>query len=158
MNEKDNPPDDFALEEFLPYRLSLISNTVSQGISSAYRKQFSLSITEWRVVAMLGRFPGLTASEVMQRTAMDKVAVSRAVHHLLDKGLLVRTPHEEDRRRQLLHLAPGDGVALFNEVVPKALEYERQFVSSLSDAERERFSELLNKLQAAAERLNRGQS
>ena len=107
---------------------------------------------------MVGRFPGLTASEVMHRTAMDKVAVSRAVHRLQDKGLLERRPHEEDRRRMPLRLTPEKGVALFNEVVPKALQYERQFTAALTGEERARFGELLEKLQQAAERLNSRQS
>ena len=79
-------PDEFALEAFLPYRLSLLSNTISLGISSSYRKVHGLSVTQWRVIAILGRFPGLTASEIMQRGAMDKVAVSRAVNKLQHKG------------------------------------------------------------------------
>ena len=33
-------------------------------------------------MAVLGRFPGLTAAEVTERTAMDKVQVSRAVARL----------------------------------------------------------------------------
>ena len=71
-------PTDFRLEEYLPYRLSLLSNTVSQGIADRYQRDHDISVTEWRVIAVLGRFPGQTASEVVKRTAMDKVTVSRA--------------------------------------------------------------------------------
>jgi len=155
MDETKNPVANFALEDFLPYRLSLLSNTVSQGISSAYRSQFGLSVTEWRVVAVLGRFPGLTASEVVEQTAMDKVAISRAVKKLQEKGLLERNPHSEDRRRMPLNLAPGKGTALFNDVVPKALDYERRFLSTLTDDELSQFHRLVRKLQTAAESLNR---
>ena len=41
-------------------------------------KRFALTIPEWRVIAILGRFPGLSAVEVAERTMLDKVAVSRA--------------------------------------------------------------------------------
>ncbi len=145
---------EFVLEEFLPYRLSLLSNTVSQGISSAYRRQYGLSVTEWRVIAVLGRFPGLTASEITQRTAMDKVAISRAVKRLLEKGLLERSPHSEDRRRMPLKLAEREGRALFEEVVPMALDYERKFLAALTADELARFRRMLGKLQAGAESLN----
>ena len=47
----------FALETFLPYRLSLLSNTVSEGIATRYRTDHGLSMTEWRVLAILGRYP-----------------------------------------------------------------------------------------------------
>ena len=52
--------DELILEDFLPYRLSILSNTVSTTIAHAYEKRFGLSIPEWRVIAILGRFPGLS--------------------------------------------------------------------------------------------------
>jgi len=148
-------PEKFALENFLPYRLSLLSNTVSQGISAAYRKVYGLSVTEWRVIAILGRYPGLTASEVLARGAMDKVAVHRAVNKLLDRGLLERSPHREDRRRMPLKLTARKGLPLFREVVPRAMTYERNLLAALSDDELERLGRLLGKLQVAADELNR---
>jgi DNA-binding MarR family transcriptional regulator len=146
--------DDFLLEEFLPYRLSLLSNTVSQGISSIYRKAHGLSVTEWRVVAILGRFPGLTATEVINRGAMDKVAVSRAVKKLQERALVERSPQKSDRRRMPLKLTPEGGMPLFREVVPKALAYEQELISVLSNDELGRFKRMLGKLQDAADGLN----
>ena len=147
-------PEEFALEEFLPYRLSLLSNTVSQGIAAAYRADFGLSVTEWRVVAILGRFPGLTASEVMERGAMDKVAVSRAVAKLQEKGLVQRSPLAEDRRRLPLHLTANKGWRTFREVVPRALAYEKKLLHALSADEYARLTRLLAKLQSTADELN----
>ena len=145
-NDKDTAKaEDFALETFLPYRLSLLSNTVSEGIAIAYRDVHGLSVTEWRVLAILGRFPGLTATDVMRRAAMDKVAVSRAVGRLDDKGLVGRTAQAEDRRRVALKLT-ARGVRLFNAVVPEALAYERTLLEALSPEEREQLDELLDKL------------
>jgi len=148
--------DTFELDNFLPYRLSLLSNTVSQGISASYRKRFELSVTEWRVIAILGRYPGLTASEVMARGAMDKVAISRAVARLLERGLLERKAHDDDRRRRPLQLSAGKGRPLYEEVVPKALEYERRLLALLDKGERVALTGLVDKLQAAAQKLNRG--
>jgi len=55
------------LEHFLPYRLSVLSNRVSQTIADMYQKRFGLAITEWRVMAVLGRFADLSANEVSAR-------------------------------------------------------------------------------------------
>ena len=71
------------LDEFLPYRLSLLSKTVSAAIASSYVERIKLTISEWRCMAVLGRFPGITAGTVAKRTAMDKVAVSRALARVL---------------------------------------------------------------------------
>lgn len=150
----DAKPDQFDLEDFLPYQLSLLSNTVSQGISVAYRTVYGLSVTEWRVIAILGRYPGLTASEIMQRAAMDKVAVSRAVRKLQNKQLVEKGSHEQDRRRIPLTLTQKAGRDLFNAVVPKALEYEQALLSELDTTELEQFQDYLKRLQCAAQEIN----
>jgi DNA-binding MarR family transcriptional regulator len=145
---------EFELENFLPYRLSLLSNTISQGISITYRKEFGLSVMEWRVIAILGRFPGLTASEVMERGAMDKVAVSRAVKKLQEKRLVERSEHSADRRRLPLSLSPRKGWALYRKVVPQAMAYEKALKGVLDQEELAALNQIMGKLQRAAGELN----
>ena len=82
--------DALNLEDFLPYRLSVLSHTISTTIAKAYETKFGISIPEWRVIAILGRFPGLSAVEVADRTMLDKVAVSRAVTRLIKNGRIDR--------------------------------------------------------------------
>ena len=119
------------LEKFLPYRLSVLSNTVSSAIAAAYFMNFGLSIPEWRVMAVLAANPGLSAAEVTARTAMDKVAVSRAVAALQATGRLHRTTAPSDRRRTHLELTRS-GMRVYDQVVPMALEYERNLVAPLT--------------------------
>ena len=97
--------DELILEEFLPYRLAVLSNTVSTTVARAYDKRFNVSIPEWRVIAILGRFPGLSAVEVAERTMMDKVAVSRAVTKLVKNGRIDREFADADKRRSILNLS-----------------------------------------------------
>jgi len=119
------------LDRFLPYRLSVLSNIVSTAISGAYEKRFGLTIPEWRVMAVLAMTPGLSAAEVAQRTAMDKVAVSRAVASLLRARRIVRQTARADRRRSLLRLSAA-GEKVYAQVVPMALDYERDLLAPLS--------------------------
>lgn len=135
------------LERFLPYRLSVLSNRISQTIASAYATRFGIGVTEWRVIAVLGRYSGLSANEVAERTAMDKVAVSRAVARLLGRGLLQRDTHGDDRRRSVLELSEA-GYSVYDEVVPLALGFERQLLSQLDANERATLDALLSKLAA----------
>lgn len=134
------------LEHFLPYRLSVLSNTISSAIARSYQSRFQLSITEWRVLAVLGRYPGLSGSEVVERTAMDKVAVSRAVNSLLEAGRLARSTDADDRRRSVLVLTPA-GQEVYDEIVPEALAYERALLANLSPAEQVQLHRLLSKLE-----------
>jgi DNA-binding MarR family transcriptional regulator len=129
------PRTSLALENFLPYRLSVLSNTVSTAIAGAYRERFGLSIPEWRVIAVLAMTPALSAAEVAQRTAMDKVAVSRAVGSLLRQRRLERQFASADRRRSALRLSAA-GQRVYAQVVPFALAYERALLKPLAARER----------------------
>lgn len=145
MNELRPGHAELDLEHFLPYRLSVLSNRVSGDIARIYTERFQLSITEWRVMAVLGRYPGLSANEVAQRTAMDKVAVSRAVARLLEAGRLDREIHGDDRRRSVLQLSEA-GYRIYDEVAPLALAFERRLLDGIDDAERALLFRLLDRL------------
>lgn len=135
------------LDRFMPYRLSVLTNRVSSAIARHYSQRFSLSIPEWRVIAVLGQTPGLSAREVAERTAMDKVQVSRAVQSLLAAKRLRRVAHARDGRVAHLSLS-ARGLVIYNEIVPLALALEEQFLSVLSPEERKAFGILLAKLSA----------
>jgi DNA-binding MarR family transcriptional regulator len=152
--ERHAPGGDFELEDFLPYRLSLLSNTVSQGIAQIYQEDHRLSIPEWRVMAVLGRYPGLTASQVCERTVMDKVTVSRAVKLLLDKQLVQRLTHAEDRRKRPLQVTRPHGRKLLEEIIPFALDYQAALLESLTPAELRLLDGLIAKLLSASATLN----
>jgi DNA-binding MarR family transcriptional regulator len=133
------------LDSFVPYRLSVLSNRVSSAIASEYSERFGLTIPEWRVMAVLGGTPGLSAREVAERTAMDKVQVSRAVARLLMAKRLQKEADGEDGRVTRLQLS-ARGRAIYDEIVPLALHLEELFLSSLTPAERKTFDALMTKL------------
>jgi DNA-binding MarR family transcriptional regulator len=137
------------LENFLPYKLSILSNTVSSAIAIAYDKRFGLTIPEWRVIAVLGRFPGLSAVEVADRTMMDKVAVSRAVTKLLKDGRLDREFADADRRRSILNLSE-EGRRVHDDIAPLALKFEADLLDGLSDEEIKALNSTIERLMARA--------
>jgi DNA-binding MarR family transcriptional regulator len=139
------------LEHFLPYRLSVLSNRISNGIAQTYEDRFGLSVTDWRVIAIVGRYPGVTATEVAERAEMDKVAVSRAVSRLLEDGRLARRDNESDRRAKRLFLS-DDGEAIHDAIVPAALRFERDLLEALEPDERRQFERSLERLAEAADR------
>ena len=139
------PVTPIRLERFLPYRLSILSNAVSTAIAGAYRRRFSLSVPEWRVLAVLSLYPGLAAREVAERTRMDAVAVSRAVGRLLHDGRLRRSRAPADRRRSVLEVSPK-GAAVYDRIAPLALRYERALVAVLSPTERAMLDRVLSRL------------
>ena len=140
------------LDAFMPYRLSVLTNRVSSAIARHYSDRFNLSVPEWRVMAVLGQAPGLSAREVAARTAMDKVQVSRAVQSLLAAKRLTRTAHSQDGRITHLSLS-AKGLAIYNDVVPLALSLEEQFLSGLTAGEQKSLDALLAKLSRHMDRM-----
>lgn len=140
------------LERFLPHRLSVLSNTVSRAIAGVYAQRFGLSIPEWRVIAVLQYFPGVSSGDLTEKTGMDNVAVSRAVNHLVRSGLITRRASDVDRRRTILDLSER-GQHVYDEITPLALRYEQALLEGLDPDERRRLNDLLTKLQHQAMKL-----
>jgi len=140
------------LEKFLPYQLSVLSNTISSAIAETYSGRYGLSIPEWRVLAVLGRFPGSSAGEVAKKTAMDKVAVSRAVTRLLAAGRIEREFAYADRRRSILRMS-ASGIEIYEQISPALLRYEAELLAGLSATDRRHLDRILARLVSKAYQL-----
>ena len=142
-----------ALEDFLPYRLSLLTNTLSRTLAAHYAARFALTAPEWRVMAVLGRFPDISAGEVCRLTAMDKVTISRAVNRLGRAGRLERRPDPGDRRRAVLALSAA-GHSVYQRLIPAVRAYESALLAALSTDDAGRLDRVLARLQRRAEALS----
>src|SRR3989344_3190292 len=86
------------LADFLPYRLSITSNAVSDLIAREYRTRFGLKIREWRFMAVLEDDGEATQLELVATPRMDKVAVNRATKTLGERALIQRAPKKAGGR------------------------------------------------------------
>jgi DNA-binding MarR family transcriptional regulator len=136
------------LDRFLPYRLSVTSNLVSDRIARAYEALFGLSIPEWRLVAVIAEAKAITQAEIGDRTRMDKVTVSRAAIALVERGLLARAANPADKRSHHLSLTDA-GRDLYAAIAPKALELEARIFAPFSKPELDGFVALLRRIDAA---------
>jgi DNA-binding MarR family transcriptional regulator len=121
---------DFALSEFLPYRLAVAAARVSRAFSERYRKDFGLTIPEWRVLAHLSQSGTVSVREIHARVDMDKSQVSRAAARLQAAGYLDKSVHPEDGRLVALRLTPA-GRALLDRLIPVALAYQADLIGRL---------------------------
>lgn len=144
--------DELILDQYMPYRLARLSSTVSTAVAREYAKQFGLSIPEWRVIAILGRSPGLSAVEVAEQTFLDKVAVSRAVTKLIKAGRIDRQFADADRRRSILNLSE-QGREVHDGVATLALKFEHELLEGLDDGDIENFNRVMDRLLEKAQKL-----
>lgn len=143
------------LHEFTPYRLSVLTNRISSLIARAYTERFGITIPQWRIIAVLGEQGGITATEVASRTAMDKVAVSRAVAGLVKSRHVRRAASQRDGRIANLSLT-AKGRRVYDEITPLALGYEEAVLDPLDPRERDLLDGIMRKLSVRLDALEDG--
>ncbi len=102
-------------------------------------------MSEWRLLAAVGRFGILSPTAAGELTAMDKVKVSRASASLVSAGLLRQSQDPADGRGRLLKLSRR-GLALYAEFAPVGKEIEESLMAGLSASEWRALHKALGKL------------
>ena len=140
------------LQHFLPYRLTKLTGIISRTLAEQYSEKFDLTVHEWRVVAIIGEQPGLTARKVGDLASLDKVNISRASDRLEKSGRIQRKVMDQDRRSFALHLT-NSGREVLELIIPLALEFEQKLLQSLSADEQDSLISILGKLDLKADEL-----
>ncbi|MCC7150763.1 MAG: hypothetical protein IT501_02090, partial [Rubrivivax sp.] len=52
------------LEDFIPYKLSVVANRVSQSIGRLFESRFNIQMPEWRIIMALYAYGDLVFNEV----------------------------------------------------------------------------------------------
>jgi len=133
------------LEEFLPYRLNVCANMVSQTISRIYGERYKIGVPEWRVLVTLGQFGMMTAKAISIHSHMHKTKVSRAVALLERRKLVIRRANRDDLREAFLSLT-ASGREIYSELAPMALEFAGRLLESVDTADRAALDRALTKL------------
>ena len=146
------PDREFDLTTFFPYQVRVYYRSVSDSVTAIYASLFGLSVSEWRTMAVLGADQALSASEIVARSSMDKVNVSRAVQGLRKAGLLKRDIDGDDRRRAVLRLT-DKGRETLETLVPLVLKLEAELLEGLTSDERDTLVRLMEKVRRNADAL-----
>jgi DNA-binding MarR family transcriptional regulator len=133
------------LEEFLPYRLTICANLVSQALSRVYAERYKIGVPEWRVLVTLGQFGAMTAKAIGLHSHMHKTKVSRAVALLERRRLVARRANRADMREAFLSLTAA-GRDVYNDLAPLALDFARQLMDTVESTDRAALDRALKKL------------
>lgn len=124
--------DDFALDDFLPYRVNVLAGRLSREFATRYRERFGITIPEWRVVAHLSQSGAVSVREIHTRVDMDKSKVSRAAARLEAAGYVEKRVNPADRR--LVELTLTDkGREMMAELAGVARAYQAELIARLGD-------------------------
>ena len=133
------------LEDFLPYRLNVLANLVSQALSSIYSERYKIGVPEWRVLVTLGQFGMMTGKAVGAHSHMHKTKVSRAVTQLEKRKLVSRRVNRADMREAFLSLTPA-GRAMYEDLAPMALDFAARLFEVLEVTDRAAFDRAVRRL------------
>ena len=133
------------LEDFIPYKLSVVANRVSQSIGRLFEAQFNIQMPEWRIMMALYAYDDLVFNEVVEHTSMDKARVSRAQRRLVDLGLIDSVDDPTDGRKVILSLT-AKGEKMCGDILPQAAEREAWYLAVLNNQEHQQLDVILDKL------------
>lgn len=98
--------DDFFNPEVWPIAWMARAERQHARNSSALLKPLGLHHREFRLLAFLGRNPGIGIGELAEEAVLERPTVSKMVERLEAQGLLARGSPDGDRRRAPLTLTP----------------------------------------------------
>jgi len=133
--------------EFLPTVQALVQcYQAFEAYSATDIRALGLTPPQFDIVATLGNTPGMTATELGEKTLITKGTLTGVVDRLAERGWVERIAHGSDRRCQIIRLTP-DGDALFARVFPAHMAHLAACFQGVSAAEHERLQGALQALE-----------
>ena len=139
-------------KDLLNYRLSRLLASSGAMVVRLCEGRYGITRREWRVIAVLAEDGATSPSELAQRAHLERARASALITTLADKQLVHRVPVPGDARRAVVTLTDA-GKALYDELLPQSIHFQREVLAVLSAPEREQLEVALKKLTEAAERI-----
>ena len=138
------------IQDLLSYKLHRVANLLSRGAELRYRRQFGVSLWEWRSIALLGAVhEPLSLNHLAHAAGIHKSQMSRVVSGLAKKGIVHRATDAADGRGVRLTLSKS-GRRLYEGLIRAAAERDAAFRGCLSREEHRVFDRALLKLAGRA--------
>jgi DNA-binding MarR family transcriptional regulator len=140
------------IRDLLSYRVHMVANLLSRGAELRYRREFRVSLWEWRSVALLGAAEPQSLGDLARAAGIDKSQMSRVVSGLAKRKLVMRDANDADGRGVHLRLSKS-GRKLYEGLIRAAAERDAAIRNCLSANEKTVFERALAKLAGQAREL-----
>ncbi len=137
------------IRDLLSFRLHRVANLLSRGAELRYRREFGVSLWEWRTLALLGASAPQSLGHLAQAAGIHKSQMSRVVSGLAERKLVARSSNSADGRGVQLALSKA-GRKLYDGLIGAAAERDQAFRNCLSPKEKLVFERALSKLAGRA--------
>ena len=139
----------FDVERSPRYRLAALARLWTTSTEKIYEEHFGVSLSEWRILAIVGNEGPIHASAIADRGLLEKPHISRLVARLVARGNIQCRSDVQDARRTWLELTEK-GFVLFDAISAISIQRDALFLTALSPAEARSLDRLLAKLLSAA--------
>ncbi len=138
------------IRDLLSYKLHRVANLLSRGAELRYRREFGVSLWEWRTIALLGRSDEpMSLGQLAKEATIDKSQMSRVVAGLAKRRIVLREAHPGDGRG--VHLALSKvGRRIYQALIRAAAERDHMVRNCLSDKEAKVLEQALSKIASEA--------
>src|SRR5262245_13448388 len=137
------------IRDLLSFRLHRVANLLSRGAELRYRREFGVSLWEWRTLALLGASAPQSLGHLAHAAGIHKSQLSRVVSGLAGRRLVVRSSNSADGGGVQLALSKA-GRKLYQGLIGAAAERDQAFRKCLSAQEKQVFESALTKLAGQA--------
>ena len=108
-------------DDILQVQVVMLGNKLALSILRRALAPNSLSIREWRVMAVMFVFGPSMARQIAEDTALDPAHVSRTIHQLKKRGIVTFHENPNDKRQIIVDLT-AEGTRLAREMLPQVSE------------------------------------
>lgn len=140
------------MSDYLNRLLSFIKRAeqASQAAKERAVRVEGLTTAQYNVLLVLSHAPGITASELARRSYVTAQTMSSVLARLLERDLVVRTPHPLHRGVLEITITPA-GRQLLERADKRVETVEAALAHGLSRDEQNKLRDLLTRCTAAAE-------
>ena len=140
------------IRDLISFRIHAVANLLSRGAALRYRREFGVSLMEWRAVALLGAHQPLSLNELARHAGLDKSQMSRVVAGLTERALVLRGIDSADGRGVRLSLTRA-GKRLYEGLIASANQRNDAFAEALTEDELATLDSVLARLADKAREL-----
>ena len=131
----------------------VLSNRVGRAFYVEIEGKFGVTLAEWRVLLTLTSEPGVSAAEITNRWAMEKMSVNRVIQRLVNRRFVTRDRDPDDARSYKLEMTTK-GRELYEKIAPSVEKRDSELMAAIDSDEVDAMVRALQKIIRRAEELN----
>lgn len=138
--------DDFNIKDSLGYLISKANGLMRINFTRRLNEEgLNATAEQWGILNIINAFPGLTQSEIAEKSLKDKTNVTRMLDVLEKNGNIERQADKKDRRAYRIFIT-SKGDELLQKMIPLAIESNEMAATGIEKEQLDQFKENLKTL------------